>query len=62
VEWAMAVNRRLDRPLGLHATSWVGGVRQFGEYIKCHSWPVRLHEAPLLDVFRQPHKVCLCGV
>ncbi len=51
VEWAMAVNRRSERPVGLHATGWQGEVAAFGTYIGCAGWPVVLHDKPLLQVF-----------
>eukprot|EP00200_Dunaliella_tertiolecta_P003984 CAMPEP_0202350716 /NCGR_PEP_ID=MMETSP1126-20121109/7673_1 /ASSEMBLY_ACC=CAM_ASM_000457 /TAXON_ID=3047 /ORGANISM="Dunaliella tertiolecta, Strain CCMP1320" /LENGTH=319 /DNA_ID=CAMNT_0048942735 /DNA_START=88 /DNA_END=1048 /DNA_ORIENTATION=+ len=51
VEAAMAYNRRLDRPLAIHCTSWGGEVAQFGNYIGAQNWPVMLHTESLLDLF-----------
>ncbi|GFH30512.1 RNA (guanine-9-)-methyltransferasedomain-containing protein 3, partial [Haematococcus lacustris] len=51
VEWAMAFNRRSERPVSLHTTSWQGPVAAAAARINSHTWDVTCHTQPLLQVF-----------
>ncbi|KAL6750918.1 hypothetical protein V8C86DRAFT_2795832 [Haematococcus lacustris] len=59
VEWAMAFNRRSERPVSLHTTSWQGPVAAAAARINSHTWDVTCHTQPLLQVFTPEQVVML---
>ncbi|GAX80719.1 hypothetical protein CEUSTIGMA_g8154.t1 [Chlamydomonas eustigma] len=61
IELSMAANRQANSPFTLHATSWVPGsdMDVYGQYINIQTWPVTLHQEPVLEVFKRQYHVVM---